>query len=103
MFRVGQRVICIDATPYNGDWADGVDPLIQGAVFTISRSNYPSPIFTGGVVISVRELTNPYGYFASRFRPVVSRPTDISAFTKMLTDERLGDLVVLQRVLERVK
>ena len=102
MFRVGQRVICIDATPYHGDWADGVDPLVEGAVFTISRSNYPSPIFSGDVVISVRELTNPYGYFASRFRPAVERKTNIDIFTKMLTDERLPDLVVLHKLLERV-
>lgn len=96
MFRVGQKVVCVDdGGP--GQWAPE-SRLTVGGVYTIKelgRAVADAP----GVRLFERVLSSQPGrvgsfskkpfsdnfYMASRFRPVVERKTDISIFTKMLT------------------
>ena len=77
MFRVGQKVVCVDASRFE-------QYLDEGRVYTITSINAPylrvdcrSANVTGG--------PDDYGYDASRFRPIVERKTDISIFKAMLT------------------
>ena len=107
MFRVGQKVVCVDDTPYFANYPTTLE-IAVGRVYEIRglyrRRNGEELLRLAGVYRQdALDRVGDQGFLAWRFRPVVSRPTDISVFTKMLTDERLPDLVVLQRVLERVK
>jgi hypothetical protein len=86
-FRVGQKVVCVDASGLTTN-----RPLSIGAVYTI-RELYDDPFNGLGVmleeIINSMCSTGEYGYRSVRFRPIVERKTDISMFTKMLTDKRL--------------
>lgn len=82
MFRVGQKVVCVDATVYNAAWGANEEPTV-GKVYTVT--GYGDSIFGNYPVIHVAESHNPLGYRASRFRPIVERETDISIFKAMLT------------------
>jgi hypothetical protein len=86
-FRVGQKVVCVDAK-------GGIDPKpVEGTIYTI-RQTLASPIL-GIPSVRLQELicptetfTGQEGFFyALRFRPIVERKTDISIFTKMLTPQ----------------
>lgn len=100
-FHVGQKVVCI------ADWTASQHRLAQRRGVTIPVS---------GVVYTVRsiqlldghdahlcfyELVNPVEKFrghgrmeqsfgADKFRPIVTRKTDISIFTAMLHTQRMG-------------
>jgi hypothetical protein len=86
MFRVGQKVVCVD------DVADGryspfspsgnnLEGLHKGHVYTIRFVG----VSLGVSVVRVREIERRYSsvvggenvYAATRFRPIVSRPTSI--------------------------
>jgi len=88
MFRVGQKVVCVDVRPS----PIGRPPieLTLNAVYTISHiapPNFWGDIGLGFVEVeSVRDGFHSPEFSARRFRPVVDRPTDISIFTRMLTD-----------------
>jgi len=82
-FRVGQKVVCVDANPRNGH----VSNLTEGAVYTV-RAFGPSK--DGSPGISLDEIYHPFPFYQDRFRPVVERKTDISVFTKMLTGSKVG-------------
>lgn len=88
MFRVGQKVVCVDDGP--SYWGDAV-PLLKNQVYTIS--GFRQPDYEGGDIgiylVEVQVHEDEYytdSFLPSRFRPVVDRPTDISIFTRMLTD-----------------
>jgi hypothetical protein len=82
-FRVGQPVICIDASP-------GCYPLrlVKGERYTI-KSKTPE----GGVHLLEEAHGNPLGFNPCRFRPAVERKTDISVFTAMLTPQKSKERV----------
>jgi hypothetical protein len=86
-FRVGQKVVCVDASGLTL-----IKPLTIGAVYTI-RELYDDPIRGPAVmleeIINIMHPRGEFGYRSVRFRPIVERKTDISIFTKMLTDKRL--------------
>jgi len=95
MFRVGQKVVCVDASKRG----------------TLGSVNYDRPQLTKGAVYTIRELDGCDGYhavrlveivepildiwidrgpsepawYSGRFRPIVERKTDISIFKAMLT------------------
>lgn len=88
MFRVGQKVVCVDVRPS----PMGRPPieLTLNAVYMISYIAPPDiwgDIGLGLVDIEyIRDVFHRPEFNARRFRPVVDRPTDISIFTRMLTD-----------------
>lgn len=87
-FRVGQKVVCVDASShFSGVW--GGDVPVEGAVYTVKAVGPSRRTYSFGIpCLWLREITNDGDgeYQASRFRPAVERKTDISIFTKMLTD-----------------
>lgn len=79
-FWVNQKVICVNASPQpEGSWCDEVCALELQHVYTVFRSNYINE--DGSEVIQLVEAKNPFGYFVSRFRPVVEPKTEISFTT----------------------
>lgn len=77
MFKVGQKVVCVDASP---DPFGRALQVKKGQVYTVSA------VLCGGIGITLVEIscTDAHGWWASRFRPVVERKTDISVFQAML-------------------
>jgi hypothetical protein len=91
-FRVGQKVVCVsDMIIRMAEFV--VQPRV-GCIYTVrdvyrSLGNFDAIHLVeikNGLHISGRE----FGFHAVRFRPVVERKTDISVFTKMLTDTKIG-------------
>jgi hypothetical protein len=94
MFRVGQRICCVDDSEtkfaLNGS-------LVNGRIYHV-RSVEPTRLNVPGVKLEEYEYSTPPWLIgrttrqpftdaplrASRFRPVVSKQTDISIFTRML-------------------
>jgi hypothetical protein len=91
-FRIGQKVVCIEEPQWPAfsysDFPYTEFPRM-GGMYTI-RWIGPGKDETPCVLL--REITNPDRgsgeptFYARRFRPAVERRTDISIFTKMLTD-----------------
>ena len=83
MFRVGQKVVCVDA--------EGSPSLVKNKIYTISHIRSKAHSHWRGqfgfwIGLFLHE-TNPRfsgGFAPQRFRPVVERKTDISVFTEML-------------------
>ena len=93
MFRVGQRVVCVDAKPVyrRGDIVrrldgivvaitKGLDGLAKGKIYTIRTIE--SCHYTGETAIHLEEIVRPLNdlgeevpFLARRFRPVVERKT----------------------------
>lgn len=93
MFRVGQKVVCVDASGAASPF------IIKGGIYTIAgfdarrASNSDRP----GLFLAEVDSTDRgryYGSFlANRFRPVVERKTDISIFKAMLNPSNLREEV----------
>jgi hypothetical protein len=86
-FRVGQKVVCIDASGGALNWGGKRRPVL-GAVYTV-RSVYrqedePEGILLEEIINQLHPCGDEYGFRARRFRPIVERKTDISIFTAML-------------------
>lgn len=85
-FRVGQKVVCIDDTPRPGFIWITHKPTI-GKVYEVTglewHERYGECIFT--------DVFPDYALHSARFRLVVERKTNISVFTKMLTDKRVSE------------
>src|ERR1700687_6044735 len=96
MFRVGQKVVCVDDmghgrySPFATCNFD-LEGLRKGEVYTIRDIGRA----LGVDVVRLEEIHRSYSsfvgdenfYAGQRFRPIVERQTDISIFTKMLTDK----------------
>jgi deoxyribodipyrimidine photolyase-like uncharacterized protein len=84
-FRVGQRVVCVDAKPRFYSTCH----LIEGAIYTIVGFREFSPRWRAAWVAEVQSQSKN-GFFADRFRPVVERKTDtgMAILTKILDDVR---------------
>ena len=93
-FRIGQKVVCVDAEPKFGwtHWPPGDDVPVVGAVYTISGIIDETGVH--GIILLFREIrrgpyatqhpTDPvlgYGHF--RFRPLDEHRYDISIFQEM--------------------
>lgn len=74
-FRIGQKVVLVDDArlPRHGP--------VKGRVYTVGA--------TKAKFIELGEIPN-CSWFSSRFRPVVERKTDISAFKEILDRENHG-------------
>ena len=92
MFRVGQRVVCVDAS---AGWTSNSQLLRKHAIYTVSEMTGPRlgligpdkrAVVEGIRVAEIRMEDNRDWFRLSRFRPIVERPTDISIFTRILTD-----------------
>ncbi len=86
MFRIGQKVVCVDA---DIDCGCGCSTnLSLGAIYTIKCARFDH----GGVQEIELQETEPVGwssgYASTRFRPVVERKTNIEIFKKMLVPQR---------------
>jgi hypothetical protein len=89
-FRVGQRVVCVDAAPNPKGYPLKV--LKRGTIYTIraidaTPRRWDAPGW--GVHVEGILVMNPrrieWAMNPGRFRPVVDRATDIEIFTKLLS------------------
>jgi hypothetical protein len=105
MFKIGEKVVCVNAgtTPGNrgGEcWCAG-EQLYKGHVYTIrsihldrygDRVVWLDEVRRGDLARA--EWGDEVGYCVTRFRPIVEKKTDISAFTHILdranTKERVN-------------
>jgi len=96
-FRVGQKVVCVDdTTPEGFDWYKM--PIKKGAIYTVSQSGLSSWL-DGAPAIHLSEVKRSVPFWASRFRPVVERKTDISFAHEILrkaSKPARGPVVALQ-------
>jgi hypothetical protein len=101
MFWTGQKVVCVDASRKNMGlfadfirWALGCDWPVEGAIYTIARPHVD--VGELGVGVELIEIKNSWivkrAFYQRRFRPLVNSKTDISVFTKMLTDTKVPAL-----------
>lgn len=100
-FRVGQKVVCVNADALLSGYGPHHDEITVGEVYTIRWAGpsphprtYGKPAIRLVGVVRGDDPGNPdwndMPWMAIRFRPVVERKTDISVFTKMLTDTKIG-------------
>jgi len=77
MFRVGQKVVCVDATCYEHF-------LRKDAIYTVRSiaCQFDDIWIRLCEVLPTEEMG---GFSKRRFRPIVERKTDISIFKSMLT------------------
>lgn len=86
MFRIGQKVVCVNAGEPR--WAKrrpkDAPPLHKGAIYTVSGRGRDG---NGDRIIFLDELPAEgrtwIGYDPERFRPVVERKTDIGIFQEI--------------------
>jgi hypothetical protein len=85
MFRVGQKVVCVNI-------AGGVDReglrLKEYTVTAVTMERGKTFVGVDGMTVN----RDPAPWRADRFRHIVKRKTDISIFTKMLTDAKIPAL-----------
>ena len=77
MFRVGQKVVCVNAAGFESF-------IARGSVYQIRSIN----IEFGQIWLRLAEIAprvDQAGFCSTRFRPLVERKTDISIFKAMLT------------------
>lgn len=89
------KVVCImgpdETVPgcaFTGKFWNG-DPPVKGRVYTVIAKEYC--IYWEKDVYRLAEISNDRGYWVGRFRPVKEVKTDISIFTKMLTDKKVKE------------
>jgi hypothetical protein len=83
MFRVGQKVVCVDNTTPNATGRIPNPDLKKGEIYTIAGvyNGWTGP----GVTLVELKAREPHiGFHAFRFRPIVERKTDISVFHEIL-------------------
>lgn len=88
-FRVGQKVVCVDATSHSPDHES--TGLCLNAIYTVAAA----VDFYGLECVRVCEVVSPHPadlFRACHFRPAVERKTDISVFTAMLDGARTPEL-----------
>ena len=97
-WHVGMKVVCVGERPGNAD-VDAVYPEI-GQIYTIRELRDDTARGKAGVFVLLAEIDNRHfigrasprgfayvepGFNPNGFRPLVTRKTDISIFTAMLT------------------
>lgn len=103
IFRVGQKVVCVNAGVIPGreadtscGWARG-EQIVEGSVYTVRSvhtDDYGHPVLWLDEVSRHPHARRAYGasigYHQDRFRPAVDKKTDISIFKAMLNPTREG-------------
>lgn len=96
-FRVGMKCACInDGSADPRPWGRDADVPVVGTIYTIVRTFVEFDPFDGDhhLMLELGEIKNTKawqrGYAAERFRPVVSRQTDISIFRALLVPSKQG-------------
>lgn len=92
MFKVGQRVVCVNDKPTH-PVRDGLKTPKKGKIYTI-REIYESKVAPGRVAVLLDEIQNDefdrwgheIGFFSDRFRPLVDT---YSLESEMFADEVL--------------
>lgn len=93
MFRVGQKVVCIDVKPRPGRFWVFRDAPVKGRIYTIASTFIIEGHDAVTLVEQKRHPMSEYqGYAASRFRPIADRPTDISVFKEMLHPSKIAEV-----------
>ena len=87
-FRIGQKVVCVNALPRPGKIFKDGSKLTKGAVYTIAGSGFLTHLGAPGV--SLVEITRPFvpGFREDRFRPLIERKTDISFAHEILRNTK---------------
>jgi hypothetical protein len=92
-FRVGQRVLCIDASP---NPLCRAIPLVRGRIYTIravdlgENGKWKSPgwgVHLESVLILYPGRQSEWAFNPKRFRPIFDRPTNIEIFRRMLHEQ----------------
>lgn len=90
MFRLGQKVVCIDDSKNSAGDESG---LRKGSIYTINAV-FPFQARDEDYGVQLYEIVAPHSPYhlhafrASRFRPIVDGKTDISIFREMLKPSR---------------
>jgi len=101
MLRVGQKVVCVDASGTGGVWC-----LKLNATYTVARSNemFGTPMVD---LLEAAHSNNEYGaFYASRFRPLIQRSTETGmAILRKVADDasKRKNLVSLSHSDDRVQ
>ena len=76
MFRVGQKVVCVDARQngWSRQW------VLKGEIYIIAAIRSDDM----GDRVDLVGVQKPNGFFPYRFRPLTDRKTSIEIFTRML-------------------
>ena len=88
MFRVGQKIVCVDA--------DGAPMLTLNGTYTVRHVSEIRRVRWRGQIYYLPSVflyeSSPvegyWGFSPLRFRPVDDRKTDIAVFTKMLKPKK---------------
>jgi hypothetical protein len=108
MFRIGQKVVCVDDDPNRDSLMvprhlliKNLDGLRRAEIYTIRAMAFERA-HNGSQVLCVwlKEIVRPIegadteepGYAVERFRPLVERKTDISIFKKLLAPKHTREL-----------
>lgn len=94
-WHVGMKVVCVDAEWHDKHPKGWPCPLVANAVYTVISIGVSRHLYRGGsghISVQLAEVSNrstivnspDIGFAAQRFRPLVTRKTDISIFTAML-------------------
>jgi hypothetical protein len=91
MFRIGQKVVCVDARSpvIRGHHSELSRYLVEGAEYTVTGARVDP--WTGIPAIQVDGVPEYYWMQAKRFRPIVEKKTNISAFEEILRRETVDD------------
>lgn len=92
MFRVGQKVVCVDASspPIRGTQRDLKRYLVKGGIYTIDALRL-DPL-TLLPAVHLEEAPDFWWWFqAKRFRPIVERKTNISIFEAILKGAKIKE------------
>ena len=87
MFRVGQKVVCVNDEPSNLGGSRREVP-IKGHIYTVSAvglTNILDPQQLPCILVEELERRPYEAHWASRFRPIIERKTDISIFREILS------------------
>ena len=93
------KLVCVYAGVMKGSVHRTPPALQKGAVYTFVGWGVPDSYGALGVLLAGIEAADPeYGFFPERFRPVVSRPTSIEVFEKLLnpSPERVKELGTIE-------
>lgn len=95
MFRVGQKVVCVNDQPRLIElfpYRAGLPTNLQsGQIYTITGTTVDDSGEPGVYLAEAKSSLRPFrdgrerSFWCGRFRPIVERKTDISIFTEMLT------------------
>lgn len=81
--RVGAKVVCVDASPPPFGWSR--DPLVAQAIYQIEAIEVDHT-GVGLFLVEAKTLSTTRGYWANRFRPLITQSDDMAAHFRKLLD-----------------